>query len=316
MRFFTDLYSREADMNHTGKHILRTLLYFELFRHPLTEDELYLLSGGATSRPAFQEALQDLTANGLVRNESGYQFLSNGSVNISERIGKLNRARKIRKIAKGVSRLIGWHPFVRGVFISGSLSKSAFARKDDIDFFIITEPGRLWVCRAFLMIFKKIFLLNSKKYFCINYYIDSDSLAIPDHNLFTATELAFLLPMRNRALALRFYNANPWMLDFYPNCLYDLNDCPRLENPWPKRLAEAILKGPFGDRLDDRFMKIYRKRAERKFRKQDPERFDLNFRSEKNIAKHHPEGFQERILTAYNSLIARFELEHEVDLSL
>src|SRR4029453_8923510 len=96
--------------------------------------------------------------------------------------------------------LIASFPYVRCVCISGSLSKKYFDDTTDIDFFVITKPGRLWVCRTFLILFKKLFLLNSKKYFCINYFIDSDNLEIPDQNIFTATELTTLIPMHDYEL--------------------------------------------------------------------------------------------------------------------
>ena len=84
-------------------------------------------------------------------------------------------------------------PFVRGVFLSGSISKGFMSESDDIDYFIITAPGRLWLTRTLLILFKKIFLFNSFRNFCLNYFIDSENLYIPEHNRYTATEIVFLI---------------------------------------------------------------------------------------------------------------------------
>jgi hypothetical protein len=297
-------------------HILRTLLYFEIFRHALTTDELLRLLGIIPEQNEYDRALASLIDSGWIRSESGYLFLSNGSTSTGERIGKQERALRHQKVARRVSRVIGWHPFVRGVFISGSLSKKALSKKDDIDFFVITEPGRLWLCRTFLTVFKKVFLLNSKKYFCINYYIDSDSLEIPDRNLFTATELVFLQPMRNPVLAEQFFSSNQWIRFYYPREVYRTVSCAPLENPWPKNTVEWCLKGRVGTWLDNRFMRIFLRRAEQKFSRQNPEQFSLNFRCKKNVSKHHPEGFQNRILQTFASKVSAFEREHGVDLSV
>ena len=89
--------------------------------------------------------------------------------------------------------------------ISGSLSKGYYDDDGDIDFFIITSPKRLWIARTFLILYKKIFLLNSRKYFCVNYFISSNALEIEEKNIFTATELTTLLPMFGNGSFHKFY---------------------------------------------------------------------------------------------------------------
>ena len=163
-------------MTLTGKAIIRTLLYFDIFSHPLSKSELFGMLGIKVDTAEFEKSLSELQDLNLVGYGSGYYFLVNGSSSIEERVSKQSRSLKYQRISRIVSSLIYYHPFVKGILISGSLAKSSFSKKDDIDFFIIADPGRIWLCRVFLMMFKKIFLLNSKKYFCINYFIDSNSL--------------------------------------------------------------------------------------------------------------------------------------------
>ena len=88
------------------------------------------------------------------------------------------RADRILPVAQRMARLIGSFPFIRGVFVSGSLSKHSMKADSDIDFFLITEPGRLWLARTLLVVFKKIFLFNSHKYFCVNYFVDTKHLEV------------------------------------------------------------------------------------------------------------------------------------------
>jgi len=73
------------------------------------------------------------------------------------------------------------------------------------------------VCRAFLTLYKKLVLGNSHRNFCLNYFIDSNNLEIPDKNIFTATEVAFLIPMYNYTLYENFICMNNWFRREFPN---------------------------------------------------------------------------------------------------
>jgi hypothetical protein len=303
-------------MTVTDKSIIRTLLYFDIFGHPLSKSELYGLLGIKADPAEFEKSLAALQNLNIIGSAYGYLFLLNGSSSGEERVNKQARSLKGQRVSRIVSSLIYNHPFVKGILISGSLSKGSFSKKDDIDFFIIADPGRLWLCRAFLMMFKKIFLLNSKKYFCINYFIDSNSLEIPDKNIFTATEIAFLIPVRNTKLCKDFFCANEWIYDFFPNLKVELTGCEEASALVHKQLIERLLKGKSVDRVDTWLMGLYRKRSMKKFYHSDGSQFPINIKNEKNVSKYHPNGFQHRILTNYSLKIAEFQTVHNLDLTL
>lgn len=303
-------------MKPAQKAIIRTLLYFDIFDHPLTKKELFELNSTSTPQEEFDHDLEELLKVQIIGWDSGYYFLGNGQSNIQERLDKLDRSVKHQKIAHFVSGLISRYPFVRAVMLSGSLSKKSQSRKDDIDFFIIAEPGRLWLCKTILMLFKKIFLLNSKKYFCVNYFIDSVNLEIPEKNIFTATELAFLQPMNNSGLYNQFIDANAWIKSYFPNWIVQTNGCEENVGTFIKRSVEKVFIGKFGDKIDTIFMDIYKRRSQRKFGKSHKNMFSLNFKSEKHVSKHHPNGFQPKIIQHFESKISEFEMKHNVNLTI
>jgi hypothetical protein len=220
------------------------------------------------------------------------------------------------KKARFYSRLISYFPFVEGVFISGSLAKGVVDKKGDIDYFIITRPGRLWLCRTSLIVFKKLFLFNSKKYFCVNYFIDSNNLQIPDKNIFTATELIFAKPMYSPQLCTSFFESNSWQYNFYPNKpLIDVSHAHKKNNTILKRFVEWIFKDSLGEKLDTWCFKYTLNHWKNKFDNFDKEAFDLNFRSRKNVSKHHPSGFQHKVLKLHQQKIDEFQLVHKVQLA-
>jgi hypothetical protein len=302
-------------MTVSQKAIIRTLLYFDIFGHPLDKMELYGLISIKPGWEVFEREIEVLLEKQLIGFESGYFYVANRASPVSGRIKRNELSQRYFRIATFISSLIYHHPYVRGVMISGSLSKSAITRKDDIDFFIIAQPGRVWFCRISLMLFKKIFLFNSKKYFCINYIIDSRSLEIPEKNIFTATEIAYLIPLRNHGLYKSFLDANSWIRSYFPNFIVRNNICRDKPEPFLKKMVEGMFNGKFGDKMDSYFMGIYKSRAKRKYPNIDPQNVDMNIRNEKNVAKFHPNGLQKIVLEKFGAKISEFETLKKVDLT-
>ena len=295
------------DKTRIAQSILKKLIYFDIFSHPLLPEELisYCNYPNLTKTEGFQ-IIDELISKNLLRFYNGFYYLGNDSSIIAKRTEANNLASLRMKAAKKYAWLISKFPYVRAVFISGSLSKNVMKPDSDIDFFIITKPSRLWLCRASLTIFKKIFLGNSRKNFCLNYFIDSNSLEIPDKNLFTATEIAFILPMFNYSLYMKFMAANKWYQKEYPN----MPARPKEIEIKPSRLSvllEFLLNNPIGNQLDQLSFSVISGFWRKKFSQFSNERFSLNLRSLKNISKHHPNAFQEKVLNSYSEKILSFE---------
>jgi hypothetical protein len=206
----------------------------------------------------------------------------------------LRKQRLIRRFALFISRF----PYVESVSISGSCSKGLLDEDGDVDYFIITTRGRLWLCRSFLIAFKKIFLLNSKKYFCLNYFVDAENLEIPDRNIFVASEIKTLRPISNKPLFEKFLQANSWVEEFLPHKINDKESFLREKRPrkFLFRLVELAFNSKIGSSLDDFCFRLTYSVWKKKFRHLNKDDFHLNFRSKKNVSKHHPGGFQKKVL--------------------
>lgn len=287
--------------------LLKPLIYFDIFSYPLCQEEiLEYCEIPALSNEKGHEVLESMTNKGIVGYSDGFYYLGKNSSKIKQRLEGNYLASKRIVTARKYAALIANFPFVRGVFISGSLSKNYMTPKSDIDFFIITEPGRLWLCRAFLTLFKKIFLLNSYRNFCINYFVDTNSLALPDNNIFTANEIASLLPMYNYNMYLNFMQLNNWYKNYYPNILLRAEQF--VIKPFlVKKLAEAIFNNNFGNTLDDICFSITTKFWRRKFQNFDDETYNLSMRSWKNVSKHHPNDFQRKVLKILSEKLNQFQ---------
>lgn len=305
-----------SDLKHSvcltlGQYaVYQTLVYFQIFSYPLTKSEIAEVFMGAPPQD-LDTCLNDLQSLELIFETAGYYSLDTC---VSQQIQKRNNSEKrfqeklgkMRRYAKFISRF----PFVRFVGITGSCAKGLFEKEGDVDYFIVTEPGRLWICRTLLVLFKKVFLLNSHRYFCLNYFVDSNSLKIPDENIYAAHEILAMAPVNNPVLHQRFRDENEWTENFFPAWKSTNTSFANKDKGGflIAKIVEVLLSGFIGSALDNfcfRFtLTFWRKR----FNYLEKEDFDLRFRSYKHVSKHHPRGYQQRVLAHLNSKLVNIEM--------
>ena len=289
--------------------IIRTLLYYDIFKHPLTKNEIYLNFPEIIEEEEFEIHLNNLITAGVIKFEEGFYFLSCESI-IPRRKKGNELAEKYMNKARKMTKVIASFPFVRGVSLSGSLSKGYMDEKADIDYFIITHPGRVWLSRTMLAFFKKIFLLNSRKYFCINYFIDDQSLRIEEQNIYTATEVVTLIPTYNYGLYKEFIANNYWTQKFRPNFpIYQNGHMKEPHDPLFKRSIEQLLSGKAGKFLDELCFRLTISYWKKKFKDFNPADFRKCFKSTRHVSTHHPQNFQKKVLALYEEKIRDFENE-------
>ncbi len=301
----------------TGMHrpyseILRTLLYYDIWHHPLTARELFaFLPVNSMTFPEFEKLLTSIPQSARIRHHDGFYFVEGKTeAVVRQRQEKERHADRLWRMARRAGRLIRRFPFVRGVYVSGDLSKNVATGTSDIDFFIITAPGRLWITRSALILFKKVFLLNSRKFFCINYLTSSDNLAFDDRNVFTATEIATLKPLYGRALFDDYLLANSWIKKFFPNI-----DMTRQENANGnerpsniQRMLESIFDLVDADALDVRLMNIMRDHWAKSYPDYDEATRQKIFRCTRMESRAYIGNFQEKILALYEHRLREFNV--------
>jgi predicted nucleotidyltransferase len=245
----------------------------------------------------------------------GYYYVKPNDGNIDKRLEREKYSGRIWKAAWLVTHFIKRFPFVRAVMVTGSLSKNSSDRTSDLDFMIITAPGRLWIARTLLMLFKKIFLLNSYKYFCINYYVTEDNLEVEDKSMFTAIEIATIKGTYNSALMNRFVEKNRWLNEYFPNyVLCDPNMHKAGCSVTEKRsiiqaVSEALIPAYFAEKLDIWMMNKTIAHWNRKYSYLDDDERNFRLRSTRNVSKAHPDSVHSIILNTYNAKLKQFNLK-------
>ncbi|HWI91436.1 MAG TPA: nucleotidyltransferase domain-containing protein [Flavisolibacter sp.] len=224
------------------------------------------------------------------------------------------RAKNMLKTAEKIAGFLSTFPFVKGVAVSGSLSKNFADENSDIDFFIITERNKLWLARTFMHCFKKIAILFKKEdLFCMNYYIDEEMLQIKEKNIYTAIEIATLLPLRGIEIFKEFFKQNDWSKSYLPNHSLRVSYVEETRNPFFKKTVEFIFRNSFGNLVDLLLMNISVLLWKKKTRmgKLNKRGIVLSMDASKHYAKPNPMAFQKKFMTLYEKKIFNLFYRYE-----
>ena len=120
------------------------------------------------------------------------------------------------------------------------------APHDDIDFFIITRPGRLWLTRLMIIALGKV-AERSDIELCPNYIVATNSLDMTPRSVYVARELAQMIPIVNAEACADLRRRNAWMFDFVPNATVEGDHSHVQTRRGPDRVI-AIISG-FAERV-------------------------------------------------------------------
>ena len=268
------------------QRILSTLRFFDLQDIPLTLLELhrFLLGdldrislsqdgawelfadaplGGKRSIAALEEILAciDTECVSEIENTLGYYHLLGRSEIVSARWQNyffgIQRERRAKKFLPALRLL----PFVRGVAIGGSQSLGQQKEKSDIDLFIVTEKGFMWLTRTFISAYFQVLGLrrHGKKIanrFCLNHYVAGPKIVERERNLYKAVEYARLRPVIYSQGVLAFLKLNQeWIWVYLPNFYIDDNFQAQSKI---QKVLESLFKNPFGAALE-RFLGFFQR---------------------------------------------------------
>ena len=113
---------------------------------------------------------------------------------------------------------------------------------------IVTAPDHLWTCRAFALFVARLAKLEGVE-LCPNYLITTNSLALDEHSLYVAHELAQMIPLSGREIYDELRRLNGWMADYLPHSLI-IPELPPGVKPaqkpaWTQTFVEFLLRLPF-----------------------------------------------------------------------
>ena len=231
------------------------LLYADIFDFPLTRDEIFtfLLAPGG-SRAEVEAAIDATLRDGRELETDGTFFYLRGRAEtVAVRRTRNLAAEATWQRARSYARLIWALPFVRMMAVTGALAADNVQPDNDIDFLIVTEPGRLWMTRGMVILLCKLARWRGDT-LCPNYLISSAALQLHRRDLYAAHELAQMVPLHGGGMAERLWSENAWYRSFLPNASSGGSAGVDDTLPRPlaalKALAEWALRLPPGDVIE------------------------------------------------------------------
>lgn len=300
------------------EQILETLAYFDLFDYPLSRAEIYLFLKNKHDFDVFEDGLSTLLDIGVIFLFDRFYTLKNDHYLVVRRNGGNKKAAELIKIAEKVGSLLIRFPYVRGIAISGSLSKNYADDASDIDLFVITAKNKLWIARTVMHCFKKLtFLVNKEHLFCMNYYIDEQQLEIAEKNIYTAIEVATLIPLQGDIVFEHFFAANTWTREYLPNKNMRIARAKPVKARLIKSIIEMLFNNSLGDEFDNLLMKITGGRWAKKTQQQklNSRGIIMGMDAGKHFAKPDPKNFQNKLLTRYQYRVDRILSAYEQSLA-
>lgn len=283
--------------------VLKVLAYFDVFDYPVTASEIKLYLDRPYTNEGIECVLHQLQEYNIIFKYNNFYSIRNDYALMERRTEGNRLAVDALKQANKIARFIMWFPFIKGVAVSGSLSKNFAYQGSDMDFFIITAANRLWLARVF---FNCFFLLAKivgvKDYFCLNYFIDETALEIPEKNIYTAIEIATLMPQQGGDVFAKFFEQNKWVKDYLPNGMPVARPVAESKGSYIKSIVQMLLNNALGNMIDTAIMHFYKRRwtkmmAQKKYTKSG---FLLgSYIAEKHVCKHIPHFFQGKIISRF-----------------
>jgi hypothetical protein len=195
--------------------IVQTVAYADVFDYPLTADEIHrYLIGVSASRGAVRTVLQSQLPPELART-GRYVSLVGREASVQTRKARAASAADFWRRGVHYARRMSTLPFVRMVAVTGGLAMDNMS-DGDIDYLIVTEPGRLWLCRALIVGLVRLAALQRTE-LCPNYFLSERALVLTERNLFTAHEVTQMVPVAGLGIYEQLRELNRWTYAYLPN---------------------------------------------------------------------------------------------------
>ena len=302
-------------MSNQGQHakqeasiqsaIVATVAYADIFDYPLTASEIHRF---LLEREVSTAQVDAVLSNGIVpkhlHHSDGFYTMPERTNIVEIRRRREIKAREMWPIALKYGAILARLPFVRMVAVTGSLAVNNVNANADIDYLVVAKNDRVWLTRAF-SIALVYWASREGVTLCPNYFLAERALVLREETLYTARELAQMVPLSGLNYYKELVDKNGWMSKFLPNFIAHTEliatDPPSRTWRLVSRVAELVLRTPLGTRLE-------RWERERKIAKFTSEGHNLDeARFGPDWCKGHFDAHSTQVMTRFSKQINDIE---------
>jgi len=179
----------------------------------------------------------------------GFYFLAGHHEFVDVRKQREIKSRALMPHALHYGRLLGSLPFVRMVALTGSLAVLNVSKNVDFDYMLVTVHGRVWIARAFALLFNRLTRLWGYT-ICPNVIVSEASLRWHQQDLYSARELCQMIPITGMGVYQKLMQVNEWVKEFLPNAR-QASEVSKTSEALVQKTLELPLRGRLGDRLEN-----------------------------------------------------------------
>jgi predicted nucleotidyltransferase len=242
-----------------------SLIYHDFFDYPLSLSEL--------KKWDTSSSLKTKKSLGKVKKAQGFYYLAKKKEIVKKRLIRKKISAKKMKIAQKVVKHLIKIPSIKMVAVTGSLAMQNSNKDSDIDLMVITQKGTLWSSRAIVYcLFTIAYCLTHAPHFrlrkpksreerdklCFNIWMDEKDLKIKEKNIYTAHEIAQIIPLINKNKTYeKFIYKNNWIGNYWPNAvnLQDAKGNPQKASSSSFYLLFATILEPLSFWIQYQYMK-------------------------------------------------------------
>lgn len=286
--------------------ILRTIAYSDVFHYPLRESEVHRYLDTVAATPSEVDSVLQRMAGSAICTEDDMVALAGRDALFAVRRKRRHEAARLWPAARRWARIIGRLPLIRMVSLTGALAVNNVERSADIDYLIVTEPGRVWLCRAMIVQMVRAARLTGVV-LCPNWLLSADALVLEERSLFAARELTQMVPLTGFDFYRRMRRLNPWAQCLLPNAAgppVAIADEDRRSGA-VVRVSERLLLSRAGARVD----RWDRQRKTSQIVRENPSSPEVVL--DKHQCKGHVNAHGERIRRAYADRLTALGLDPE-----
>lgn len=202
---------------------------FEIWKHLIKRDSAAKKESGfkkitfnqkQEERHSLWEVIKALESKSIEKQFScvdSFWIMKENSALVRQRIKKQKIAiAKIKKL-KRWARIASGVPFLRGIFINGTLAMKRANNLSDWDVLLVMKKNRIWIGRFFISVFfhflfKRRHHDKIKDRFCLNHFLTEDGLILEESGVYSANEIMFAVPVYGKKIFDKFIQLNEFQM--------------------------------------------------------------------------------------------------------